>query len=272
METMETKDPNKEAAATLGSPEPEANISSLALYFRTPPDMPDREEYLFFLTASIVFLLGMLAFLGYIYLDPVRKQLYQMVLDKERIRAVIDSAGFLGPILYIVIQALEVVFMVSFVPLEVAGGFLFGLPLGVLYSTLGASLGSLLAFLLARWLGTKYVTRFMHPDTLKSYRKTMRRGGALTAFLILLIPGIPKDFVYYLLGLTRMSVLFFLMVVTLARFPSTLLMTLQGTQVFEGNYLLTLGSVVLYLGLAILIYRHREIFYQWLSRWHLEED
>ena len=47
----------------------------LAAYPAARPDMADRGEYLFFLTASRVFLLGMLAFLGYIYLDPVRERL-----------------------------------------------------------------------------------------------------------------------------------------------------------------------------------------------------
>jgi uncharacterized membrane protein YdjX (TVP38/TMEM64 family) len=104
------------------------------------------------------------------------------------------------------------------------------------------------------------------------YRKTMKRGGALTAFLILLIPAFPKDFIYYMLGLTRMSVLFFLLVVTMARLPSILLMNLQGAEVFEGNYFFTLGSIALYMGLAMLLYRRRDVLYNWMSRWHLEED
>lgn len=254
------------------STEPEPNNSGVSLYFGARPDMADRSEYLFFLTASIVFLLGIVAFLGYIYLDPVRQQLYQMVLNKERIRAVIDASGSWGPILYIAIQALEVVFMISFLPMEVAGGFLFGLPLGVLYSTIGLSLGSLLAFLLARWLGNKFICRYFDAATIRSYRKTMRRGGALTAFLVLLIPGFPKDFIFYMLGLTRMSVLFFLTMVTIARLPSIILMNLQGAEVFAGNLMITLGSLALYAGLAILIYSRRETIYQWMSRWHLEED
>ncbi|MGB8990596.1 MAG: hypothetical protein WCD80_00925 [Desulfobaccales bacterium] len=63
--------------------EPESILSELATYLGAKPDMADRAEYLFFLTASSVFLLGILAFLGYIYLDPVRERLYQVVLNKE---------------------------------------------------------------------------------------------------------------------------------------------------------------------------------------------
>ena len=39
------------------------------------PDRPDRAEYLFFITGPCIFLLGMLAFLGYIYLVPRRERL-----------------------------------------------------------------------------------------------------------------------------------------------------------------------------------------------------
>ena len=234
--------------------------------------MADRAEYLFFLTASMVFLLGMLAFLGYIYLDPLRERLYQAVLNKERIRAVMEGAGSWGPVLFIALQTLQVVFMVSFLPVEIAGGFLFGLPLGFLYSTLGLSLGALLAFLLARWLEGKFLARFVHPDIMKSYRKIMKRGGSLTVFLLFLIPGFPKDIICYMLGLTRMSVGFFLIVITIARIPSILILSLQGAQVFEGNFSITLGLAALYMVLAVLLYRHRGALYHWVGRWHLEEE
>ncbi len=253
-------------------PEPETLISDLALYLGARPDMPDRSEYLFFLTASLVFLLGMLAFLGYIYLDPVRERLYQMVLNKERIRAIIDSAGSWGPILFIALQALQVVLLVSFLPLEIVGGFIFGLPLGLLYSSVGLSLGEMLAFLLGRWLEGKYVTRFVHPDAMKRYRKTMKREGALAAFLLFIIPGFPKDVICYMLGLTRMSLGFFLIAVTIIRFPSILLQTLQGAEVYKGNYGITLGLMALYVGLAVLLFRYRQALYRWVERWHAEEN
>jgi len=254
------------------TPEPETLISDLALYLGARPDMPDRSEYLFFLTASMVFLLGMLAFLGYIYLDPVREQLYQMVLNKDRVRAVIDSTGSWGPILFIALQAFQVVLMVSFLPAEIIGGFIFGLPLGLLYSTLGLSLGAMLAFLLGRWLESKYVLRFVHPDTMKRYRRIMKREGFLAAFLLFIIPGFPRDIICYMLGLTRMSLGFFLAAATMARLPSTIFLTLQGTEAYEGNYGVILGLIALYGVLMVMLYRHRQALYRWIEHWQPEED
>jgi len=56
-------------------PAPENNLYYPAASLGARPARPDRAEYLFFITASCIFLLGMLAFLGYSYLDPVRERL-----------------------------------------------------------------------------------------------------------------------------------------------------------------------------------------------------
>jgi uncharacterized membrane protein YdjX (TVP38/TMEM64 family) len=234
--------------------------------------MPDRGEYLFFLTASIVFLLGMLALLGYIYLDPLRERLYRLVLDGERLRGVIHRAGPWGPLLFIMIQAGQVVTMIWPVPMEIACGYLFGFHLGLLYSAAGLALGSLVAFMLGRWLERKFVSRLVSPDTMKRIRRLMKREGILAAFLLFLVPGIPKDFVCYFLGMSRMSLAFFLVAATLTRLPSTVLFTLQGAQVYKDHYGITLGLVALYVGLAIFLYRRREALYLWVDRWHAAED
>ena len=94
----------------------------------------------------------------------------------------------------------------------------------------------------------------------------------LAAFLIFLIPGFPKDFVCYFLGATRLSLPFFLVISSLLRLPSTLFFTLQGAEVYEGRYGVTLGLVTLYLGLAFILFRKREALYRWVGQWHLEED
>ncbi len=269
---MEPPRPPDPPEATATSPPHRHNLSALEAFLGARPDMPDRGEYLFFLTVSLVFLLGMLAVLGYIYLDPVLERLYQVILDRERIRAVMTRAGSWGPFLFIMAQALQVVTMFWPVPLEIVAGFLFGLPLGILYSALGLALGSMLAFLLGRWLERKFIARLVHPEKMKLFRRLLRREGTLTAFLIFLIPGVPKDIVCYLLGLTRMSLVIFLIGATLARLPGILLFTMQGAQVYKGHYGITLGLVALYLGVAFLVYRHREALYQWISQWHPEED
>jgi uncharacterized membrane protein YdjX (TVP38/TMEM64 family) len=269
---MESPNPDNSREALTAAPEPENHLASLAVWLGARPDMPDRTEYLFFLGISGIFLLGMLAWLGYIYLEPVRERLYQLVLERERIRALMSGADSWGPVLFILAQALQVITIFWPVPLELAGGFLFGWPWGLVYSVMGLVLGSMLAFLLGRWLERRFVSRLVHPKTMKNIRELLKREGTLAGFLIFLIPGIPKDFVCYFFGLTRISLAFFLVAATLARLPGTILMTLQGAQVYQGHYGITVGLLVSYAAVAGLLYRYRESLYHWLGRWHHEEE
>jgi uncharacterized membrane protein YdjX (TVP38/TMEM64 family) len=193
---------------------------------------------------------------------------YDVFTDKERIRQVLDAAGPLAPLLFILVQVLQVVF--APIPGEATGfigGFLFGVPLGMLYSTIGLTVGSVLAFLLGRWLEVHFVTRVVNPETLKRFDFLMERQGALVAFFLFVIPGFPKDYLCFILGLSQMSLRLFLVLCTVGRLPGTLMLTLQGAKVYEGDYLFSAILIGLCLLLGLVLYYFRETLYTWLQRW-----
>src|SRR5439155_6005310 len=116
------------------------------------------------------------------------------------------QAGWLGPVIFVGLQALQVV--VAPIPGELTGflgGFVFGETLGCVYSTVGLTLGSILAFAVGRWLGTPMVRRFVPPHMWDRMGFLEKAEGAVLCFLILLIPGFPKDMAYYLFGLSHLQ-------------------------------------------------------------------
>ena len=234
--------------------------------------MEDRAEYLFFLAASWLFLLGIVAAVAYLMFAPWWAWVFQLLTDKEKIAALVLSMGSWGPVVFILVQTVQVLLIFMPAPVEAVGGFLFGLPLGIFYSTIGLGLGSMAAFSLGRWLEQHWLSGVVPPQQLKRFRMLMKRQGILTAFIIFLIPGAPKDLFCYLLGLTRMSWHYFLMVITLARLPSTIMSALQGSQAQQGNYYLTVVLWVCSLGIAALLYYYRDNLYQWTKRWQPEEE
>jgi uncharacterized membrane protein YdjX (TVP38/TMEM64 family) len=240
-------------------------------YLGVGPSMANRREYLTFLAASLLVCLGILFLLGNIYLWPLLKPYYAVISDQERISALFQAAGDWAPVVYILLEVAQVLTMFWPVPLELAGGFLFGLPWGLVYSMIGLTTGGVLAFLLGRWLERTYLSRMVDPEKLKSFRKLMKREGALAAFIIFLVPGVPKDFVSYVLGFTSLSLKFFVVAVAIFRLPSTFLLTLQGAEAAKGNYWLSVGLIGFNYVLAMMIYRYRECLYQWIRAWHLEE-
>jgi uncharacterized membrane protein YdjX (TVP38/TMEM64 family) len=246
--------------------------AGVAEYLGVGPSMANRREYLIFLGASLLVCLGILSLLGYIFLWPWLKPYYAVISDKEKISGLFRAAGDWAPIVYMLLEAVQVLTIFWPVPLEIAGGFLFGLPWGLVYSMIGLTTGGVLAFLLGRWLERTYLRRIIDPGKLKSFRNHMNREGAVAVFIICLVPGVPKDFVGYVLGFTSLSLKFFVVAVAIFRLPSTFLLTLQGAEAAKGNYWLSAGLIGGNYILAVLIYRYREYLYQWIKAWHLEES
>jgi uncharacterized membrane protein YdjX (TVP38/TMEM64 family) len=180
--------------------------------------------------------------------------------NQERVNKFVISFGSYAPLVFIGLQILQVLFapipgeFTSFV-----GGYVFGNIPGLIYSTVGLILGSLFAFLIARGVGMAFVRRFMGQELLGKFEYLVERHGAFITFILFLIPGIPKDFLCYLLGLSPMHVLTFLVISSIGRIPGTLLLTMQGSSVRSEHYraaFIILGVILLFIVLAV-IYRDR---------------
>jgi uncharacterized membrane protein YdjX (TVP38/TMEM64 family) len=193
--------------------------------------------------------------------------------NKQWIKSTLKAAGPLAPVVFILIQALQVVF--APIPGEATGfigGYLFGAPLGLLYSTLGLTLGSVLAFLIARWLEERYVARWLPKEILEKFDFLMERQGALISFILFLLPGFPKDYLCFILGLSRMPFKLFILICAVGRIPGTLLLTLQGAQVYKGNYYSTLVILGLCLVLVGVLAYYREAVYRWIRHFDHPEQ
>jgi uncharacterized membrane protein YdjX (TVP38/TMEM64 family) len=211
------------------------------------------------------------AIVVYLYWAPLWEAVlyyHQFVSTKEKIKELLEAAGPWAPFIFIAMQILQVVF--APIPGEATGflgGFLFGIGPGMIYSTIGLTVGSILAFLLGRWLEIHFVARVVDPGTMKKFDFLMERQGALISFLLFLIPGFPKDYLCFILGVSPMHFKIFLLICTVGRIPGTLMLTLQGAKVYNGQYVefLILMGVILIGGLALLCWR--ETIFRWLKCW-----
>jgi uncharacterized membrane protein YdjX (TVP38/TMEM64 family) len=219
--------------------------------------------------------LGLL-FLGFHYRSYLWGEtchLFGVCTNKDWIKSTLKAAGPLAPLCFILLQALQVVFAPF--PGEATGfigGYLFGVPLGVLYSTLGLTLGSLLAFFVARWLEERYIVRWVPKDILEKFDFLMERQGALISFILFLLPGFPKDYLCFVLGLSRMPFKLFFLICTVGRIPGTLLLTLQGAKVYKGDYYSTLVILGLCLVVIGAMAYYRQALYQWIRRFDHPDD
>ncbi len=204
-------------------------------------------------TAACLWLLLADDHAGYRFL----RRLYQ---DKEFLKLTLREWGILAPVIFMAIQALQVV--ISPVPGEATGflgGYLFGVWLGFVYSTIGLTLGSVVAFGAGRWLGAHFVRKLVSKETWDRLGFIVEAEGAILCFIIYLIPGLPKDMVCYLFGISPMPVWVFALVSGLGRMPGTWILSAQGSQTAAGQYIhvVLVTAVAVAVALPLYYYRHR---------------
>ena len=191
---------------------------------------------------------------------PAYRFLARLYLDKHFLKQTLREWGILAPVFFIVLQALQVI--ISPIPGEATGflgGYLFGETLGLVYSTIGLTLGSVVAFAIGRWLGAHYVRNLVRKETWDKLGFIVEAEGAILCFMIFLIPGLPKDMVCYLFGISPMPLWVFTLVSGLGRIPGTWVLSAQGAHTATGNYVsvIVITAVVVAVALPLYYYRHR---------------
>jgi uncharacterized membrane protein YdjX (TVP38/TMEM64 family) len=191
---------------------------------------------------------------------PLYQFLVRLYADKLFLKRTLREWGMLAPVIFIVMQALQVV--VSPIPGEatgILGGYLFGQWLGLVYSTIGLTLGSVAAFGLGRWLGVHYVKNLVSTETWNRLGFIVEAEGAVLCFILYLIPGLPKDMVCYLFGISPMPMWVFALVSGLGRIPGTWVLSAQGAHTAAGDYqqVILLTAVAVAVALPLYYYRHR---------------
>ena len=193
--------------------------------------------------------------------------LVRLYEDKRFLKQTLKEWGILAPIFFIVLQALQVV--VSPIPGEATGflgGFLFGVWGGFIYSTIGLTLGSVVAFAVGRWLGARFVQRVVSQETWERLGFIVEAEGAILCFIIFLIPGLPKDIVCYLFGISPMPLWVFAVVSGLGRMPGTWILSAQGAHTATGQYIQVVFISAIAIAVALPLYYYRNRIVAWVQR------
>ncbi len=140
----------------------------------------------------------------------------------------VEGLGAWGPIVFILGYVIATVAFLPGSVLTLAAGFIFGLVRGTLYSFIGATIGSSLAFLIARYVARRAIERKIagNPKFAAVDRAVGREGFKIVA-LLRLSPFFPFNLLNYSLGLTRVSFLQYL-AASIAMLPGTLLYVYYG--------------------------------------------
>lgn len=138
----------------------------------------------------------------------------------DTFRDYIDEFGPMAPIIFTTFQVLQVVFPIlpGFIGCA-AGAVMFGALGSFIYNYLGISVGSIIAFFLARRYGTILVKTLFPGEKYRRWSELLGKSKYYTLLLFtsILLPLAPDDFLCYFSGLTTMDARKFVWIIILAK-------------------------------------------------------
>jgi uncharacterized membrane protein YdjX (TVP38/TMEM64 family) len=221
-----------------------------------------RYKALLIILACIV----LLAFFFRFQMWEILGRYYHLFADREQIKSFIASFGRGAPVVFILVQILQVIF--APIPGEATGfigGYLFGVAWGFFYSSIGLTAGSWINFSVARFFGSRYVRRWIPGSQFDRFDGIVRRQGVIVLFILFVFPGFPKDLLCLFLGLSTLPIKVFIMLAAIGRMPGTFILSMQGAFLFERMYGWFALLMSLCLAAAFFGYRYREGIYSWIE-------
>lgn len=125
-----------------------------------------------------------------------------------------------APLIFIVFQAIQVVFPILPGAIGCLGGVLiFGPVLGFTYNYIGICIGSVAAFLLAKRYGTVLIENIFKPSLYQKYLSWTRQNNRFEKLfaIAIFLPVAPDDFLCYLAGTTDMKTSRFITIILLGK-------------------------------------------------------
>lgn len=226
-----------------------------------------REEYMeknskkAFKIIMLILIIAIIVAIIY-YLFPVVKNLSTpegQVAFKEKI----SNSGVLGFLMLFGLQFAQIfLFIIPGEPIEILAGICYGPIWGTIFVMISAAIITLFIYLLVHKFGRKFIYDFCGEEKIKKIEnaKVFKNPKTISfiIFILFFIPGTPKDLFTYIVALLPIKPLNFIIISTIARFPSIISSTLAGDNLLAGNWQMSLiiyGATFLIVGIAILIMR-----------------
>ena len=197
----------------------------------------------------LILIIGIIA-----YLFPVTKNLSSLegqVAFKQKV----EDSGILGMLSLFGLQVAQIfLIIVPGEPIEILAGMCYGGLLGTVFIMISAFIISTTIFLLVRKFGKKFVYSFCSEEKVKKIENSKLFNNPkkieMIMLILFLIPGTPKDLLVYIAGLLPIKPLKFILISSIARFPSVISSTLAGENLAVGDWKM---SIILYAIVFILV-------------------
>lgn len=215
-----------------------------------------------FISVVVKFSLLLVILVGIpLYIWFFHQDLIQQFSDIDEVKSFFAQYKTASILVYIGLQVLQII--ISLIPgqaLQFAAGLVYGFWPGFLISLVGAVIGTVVTYYLAKLLGQEALhVLFGKRNIEDNLKKLNSKKGYILVFLIYLIPGVPKDLCSYAAGLSNMKLSAFIILSTAGRTPGMMGSLLIGRQIGEGDYtsVIVIGVIAVILFILGVIYHSK---------------
>lgn len=171
--------------------------------------------------------------------------------DAEDLRSWILSFGLWSPVIYIVVYTIRPLIFFPASVLSIAGGLAFGAWLGTLYTIIGATLGAMLSFYVAKTVGKRLV-RKEWTGKAKTVQSQMEQNGFFYVLLFRFIPVINFDLISYAAAFAKVRFASFALATLIGIIPGTFAYNFLGSSFVSGNPKIIVLAAAVFIVLTVV--------------------
>ncbi len=212
----------------------------------------------------IVSILGLLIF--FILSAAIAFPFIKFFKEPEMFQNWVAGFGMWGWLVCISAMVLQIV--VAIIPggaMEIGAGYAFGTVEATILCTVGSIIGCAIVFWLVKAFGIKFVEAFFPIEKIQNLKFLQNeKKRDILAFVIFLIPGMPKDLISYFMRFTNIKLSRWLVISTVARIPAIIVSAMGGQALGKGQYM----AAVIVLVVIVAVSAVGTIGYKMLCNYH----
>ncbi|NLP49739.1 TVP38/TMEM64 family protein [Bacillus sp. RO1] len=190
----------------------------------------------------LAILVGSLLYINHTYLN----------ISPEGIREWILSFGIFAPIIYIILYTIRPLILFPASILSLAAGLAFGAFGGTVYTIIGATLGAIVSFLVAKKFGKRMIKNQTSNVRVQKIQSQMEENGFFYVLLLRLIPLFNFDLISYLAGLSKVKLSHFILATVIGIIPGTFAYNFLGSSFVGDNKFVIFIAVIVFVLISVL--------------------
>ena len=179
----------------------------------------------------------------------------------EQVEAFFEEYKTESIFVYLGLQILQII--ICILPgqgLQFAAGYMYGFWMGYVWSLIGAFIGTVITYYIAKILGHDAMHMIFGENRIQELLvKFNSKKAMILVFLFYLIPGLPKDLCSYVAGISEMKLKPFLIISLFGRSPAMMGSLLIGRLINTGGYtwaIIIAASAVILFMLGVMLRKH----------------